>query len=71
VTIHEIPLQTSMHFLLAEKGRELWLFIIICPNLREFEYVIIREHLWDLPDQIKNWIFNHLSGQVSLISNIS
>jgi hypothetical protein len=33
---------------------------IICPNLREFEQVIVRDHLWNLPDQIKIKLFNHL-----------
>jgi hypothetical protein len=36
---------------------------IICLNLREFGQVIVRDHLWDTPDQIKIELVNHLSGK--------
>jgi hypothetical protein len=35
---------------------------IICSNLREFGQVIMRDHLYDPPDQIKIELSNHLSG---------
>jgi hypothetical protein len=38
------------------------LFIIIYLNLKEFEHVIVRDHLWDLFDQIKIRLSNYLSG---------
>jgi hypothetical protein len=44
-------------------------FTIICLNLREFGYVIVRDHLWDPHDQIKIGLPNHLSDQVSPISD--
>jgi hypothetical protein len=44
---------------------------IICSNLREFRQVIVRDHLWDPPDQLKIELFNHLSDQVSPISGLS
>jgi len=45
--------------------------IIICLNLREFRQVIMRDHLWNPPDQLKIGLPNHLSDQVSLISGLS
>jgi hypothetical protein len=44
---------------------------IICLNLREFGRVIVRDHLWDSPDQIKIGLSNHLSDQVGHISCLS
>jgi hypothetical protein len=34
---------------------------IICLNLREFRQVIMRDHLWNPPDQLKIGLPNHLS----------
>jgi hypothetical protein len=45
--------------------------IIICLNLREFRQVIMRDHLWNPPDQLKIGLPNHLSDQVSPISGFS
>jgi hypothetical protein len=45
--------------------------IIICPNLREFEQIIVRDHLWNSPDQIKIRLSNYLFGQVHFISDLS
>jgi hypothetical protein len=44
---------------------------IICPNLREFEQMIVRNYLWDLPDQIKIGMPKHLSGQIGFRSGLS
>jgi hypothetical protein len=44
---------------------------IICSNLREFRQVIVRDHLWDPPDQLKIELLNHLFDQVSPISGLS
>jgi len=44
---------------------------ILCPNLIEFGQVVVSEHLWDSPDQIKVGLPNCLSGQVNLINAYS
>jgi hypothetical protein len=33
--------------------------------------MIVRDHLWNSPDQIKIKLLNHLSGQVGPISSLS
>jgi hypothetical protein len=35
-----------------EKNEESVSSQIICLNLKEFEHVIMRDHLWNLPDKI-------------------
>jgi hypothetical protein len=49
----------------------LWSFTVIYPNLREFRQIIVTNHLWNSPDQIKIWLSNHLFGQVVPISGLS
>jgi hypothetical protein len=44
---------------------------ILCPNLIEFGQLVVSEHLWDPPDQIKVGLPNCLSGQVNLINAYS
>jgi hypothetical protein len=51
-------------------GRES--FIIICSNLKEFEQVIVTNHLYvDSPDRINRWTVQFLFGHVNLINGIS
>jgi hypothetical protein len=38
---------------------------IICSNLKEFEQIIIKEYLWNSPDQIKIKLPNHLIIQLN------
>jgi hypothetical protein len=44
---------------------------IICSNLKEFGQVIVRDYLWDPPDQIKIGLPKHLFGHVGSISSLS
>jgi len=43
--------------------------IIICSKYKKFKYVIVRDHLWNLFDQIKIKLPNHLLGHVDLINS--
>jgi hypothetical protein len=54
-----------------KKVKRLGFSIIICWNLREFEQVIVRDHLRDPPDQTKIGMSNHLFGQTSFINSLS
>jgi hypothetical protein len=44
---------------------------IICPNLREFRQVIMRDHLWNPLNQLKIGLPNHLFDHVSPINGLS
>jgi len=44
---------------------------IICPNLREFGQVIMRDHLWDSLNRISGWVAQFLFCQVNSISDLS
>jgi hypothetical protein len=44
---------------------------IICLNLKEFEQVIVREHLWDLANRISGWVAQFLFVQVGSINGLS
>jgi hypothetical protein len=47
---------------------ELGFSTIICPNLREFGLVIVRDHVWDPPYRISGWTVQFLFGQVDPIN---
>jgi len=48
-------------------------FIIICMNLnlREFGQMILKNYLWNPPDQISGWLTQFLFRKVSFISDFS
>jgi hypothetical protein len=43
--------KTNFHCYIIESGSS----TIICPNLREFGHVIVRDYLWDSLDRISGW----------------
>jgi len=44
---------------------------MICPNLEEVRHVIVRDHVWNPPNQISGWTIQFLFGHLNLISGLS